>query len=152
MRIIISESQYKFLISESKFDKLRPEIINNIEKYGIGYTAQSMGITPNKLIDMFNITFNDDKAKELIKHYIDNFDYFYELKKLKNYYCTNFIDESFLDRVQETILEYLYYNYYENKYNASTIEFDNVANLASNYVDKKYGKLIKDKFIENCKK
>jgi hypothetical protein len=148
MRIIISESQYKFLISESKFDKDRPEIMNKIEEYGIGAVAQSMGITSNKLIDMFNIPFNDDKAKELIKHYIDNFDYFYDFSKIKNYLCTKFKKESFLDGVKETILEYLYFNYYEYR----AVEFDNVVNLAPNYIDKKYGKLIKDKFIENCEK
>ena len=37
-------------------------------------------------------------------------------------------------------------------YGDDTIEFYNVAYLVSNYVDKKYGKLIKDKFIENCNK
>jgi hypothetical protein len=154
MRIIISESQYKFLISESKFDEERQEIINNIEKYGIGDVAESMGITSNKLIDKFNIPFDDDEAKKLIKVYMDEkFDKIYNFEKDKDFYCERYeTPKTFLNVVEEAILEFLYYNYYISMYGDDTIEFYNVAYLVSNYVDKKYGKLIKDKFIENCNK
>jgi hypothetical protein len=154
MRIIISESQYKFLISESKFDKDRLEIINNIEEYGIMDVAQSMGITANKLIDKFNIPFDDEKAKELIKYYIDEkMDKIYNFEKDKDFYCEKYeTPKTFLNVVEETILEFLHNNYYDDFLDDDSVEFENVVYLLSNYINKKYGKLIKDKFIENCKK
>jgi hypothetical protein len=152
MKIIISELQYKFLISESKFEEERQEIINNIEKYGIEDVAESMGITSNKLIDKFNIPFDDEKVKELIKYYIDEkMDKVYDFEP-KTFYCSHYINpKTFLNVVEEGILEFLYYDYYVEFLDDDSLEFYNVAYLVSNYIDKKYGKLIKDKFIEYCK-
>ena len=121
---------------------------------GIMSTSKMLGMDYKDFINHFDIPFDDDKGKKLIKYYIDEkMDKIYNFEKDKDFYCERYeTPKTFLNVVEEAILEFLYYNYYGDFLDDDSVEFENVVYLLSNYINKKYGKLIKDKFIENCNK
>lgn len=152
MKIIITESQLKNL-KENKIDKMKQFVQQNIERKGIIDTAKMLGMGYDDIIEKFNLSFDDERAKELIKYYIDEkLDKIYNFDKNKDFYCERYeTPKTFLNVVDEAILEFLYYNYYISLYGEDTVEYENVAYLVSNYIKKNYGDVIKNKFIKNCK-
>lgn len=152
MKIIITESQLKNL-KENKIEKMKQFVQQNIEKKGVIDTAKMLGMDYDDIIEKFYVSFDDDKAKELIKYYIDEkLDKIYNFDKDKDFYCERYeTPKTFLNVVEEAILEFLYYNYYISLYGEDSVEYENFVYLGSNYIKKNYGDIIKNKFIENCK-
>jgi hypothetical protein len=153
MKIIVTESQLKNL-KENKIEKMKQFVQQNIEQKGIFDTAKMLGMDYDDVIEKFNISFDDERVKELIKYYIDEkMDKIYNFEKDKDFYCERYeTPKTFLNVVEEAILEFLYNNYYADFLDDDSVEFENVIYLASNYIKKNYGDFIKNKFIENCKK
>ena len=60
--------------------------------------------------------------------------------------------KEFLNVVEEKILDFLYYNHFQDILDDDSVEFENVVFLVSNYLIENYGDIIKNKFIENCNK
>ena len=153
MKIIVTESQLKNL-KENKIEKMKQFVQQNIEQKGIFDTGKMLGMDYDDVIEKFNISFDDKRVKELIKYYIDEkMDKIYNFEKDKDFYCSHYINpKTFLNVVEEAILEFLYNNYYADFLDDDSVEFENVIYLVSNYIKKNYGDVIKNKFIENCKK
>jgi len=153
MKIIVTESQLKNL-KENKIEKMKQFVQQNIEQKGIFDTGKMLGMDYDDVIEKFNISFDDERVKELIKYYIDEkMDKIYNFEKDKDFYCERYeTPKTFLNVVEEAILEFLYNNYYADFLDDDTVEFENVIYLVSNYIKNNYGDFIKNKFIENCKK
>jgi hypothetical protein len=153
MKIIVTESQLKNL-KENKIEKMKQFVQQNIEQKGIFDTGKMLGMDYDDVIEKFNISFDDERVKELIKYYIDEkMDKIYNFEKDKDFYCERYeTPKTFLNVVEEAILEFLYNNYYADFLDDDSVEFENVIYLVSNYTKKNYGDVIKNKFIENCKK
>jgi hypothetical protein len=153
MKIIVTESQLKNL-KENKIEKMKQFVQQNIEQKGIFDTGKMLGMDYDDVIEKFNISFDDERVKELIKYYIDEkMDKIYNFEKDKDFYCEIYeTPKTFLNVVEEAILEFLYNNYYADFLDDDSVEFENVIYLVSNYIKKNYGDVIKNKFIENCKK
>ena len=153
MKIIVTESQLKNL-KENKIEKMKQFVQQSIEQKGIFDTGKMLGMDYDDVIEKFNISFDDKRVKELIKYYIDEkMDKIYNFEKDKDFYCERYeTTKTFLNVVEEAILEFLYNNYYADFLDDDSVEFENVIYLVSNYIKKNYGDFIKNKFIENCKK
>lgn len=153
MKIIVTESQLKNL-KENKIEKMKQFVQQNIEQKGIFDTGKMLGMDYDDVIEKFNISFDDERVKELIKYYIDEkMDKIYNFEKDKDFYCERYeTPKTFLNVVEEAILEFLYNNYYADFLDDDSVEFENVIYLVSNYIKNNYGDVIKNKFIENCKK
>jgi hypothetical protein len=153
MKIIVTESQLKNL-KENKIEKMKQFVQQNIEQKGIFDTGKMLGMDYDDVIEKFNISFDDERVKELIKYYIDEkMDKIYNFEKDKDFYCERYeTPKTFLNVVEEAILEFLYNNYYADFLDDDSVEFENVGYLVSNYIKNNYGDFIKNKFIENCKK
>jgi hypothetical protein len=143
MKIIVTESQLKNL-KENKIEKMKQFVQQSIEQKGIFDTGKMLGMDYDDVIEKFNISFDDERVKELIKYYIDEkMDKIYNFEKDKDFYC---------ERYEEAILEFLYNNYYADFLDDDSVEFENVIYLVSNYIKKNYGDVIKNRFVESCKK
>lgn len=153
MKIIITESQLRKL-NEDKIENTKNKIKTMASEDGIMDTSKMLGMNYLELIDKFDIQYDDEKAKKLIKYYIDEkMDKIYNFEKDKDFYCEKYeTPQTFLNVVEEAILEFLYNNYYADFLDEDSVEFENVAYLVSHYLKKNYGDVIKNKFIENCKK
>jgi hypothetical protein len=153
MKIIVTESQLKNL-KENKIEKMKQFVQQSIEQKGIFDTGNMLGMNYDDVIEKFNISFDDERVKELIKYYIDEKMYkIYNFEKDKDFYCERYeTPKTFLNVVEEAILEFLYNNYYADFLDDDSVEFENVIYLVSNYIKNNYGDVIKNKFIENCKK
>jgi hypothetical protein len=153
MKIIVTESQLKN-IKENKIEKMKQFVQQNIEQKGIFDTGNMLGMNYDDVIEKFNVPFDDKKAKELINHYIDEkMDKIYNFEKDKDFYCERYeTPKTFLNVVEEAIIEFLHNNYYVDFLDDDSVEFENLVYLASNYIKKNYGDFIKNKFIENCNK
>jgi hypothetical protein len=153
MKIIVTESQLKNL-KENKIEKMKQFVQQSIEQKGIFDTGKMLGMDYDDVIEKFNISFDDKRVKELIKYYIDEkMDKIYNFEKDKDFYCERYeTPKTFLNVVEEAILEFLYNNYYADFLDDDSVEFENVIYLVSNYIKNNYGDVIKNKFIENCKK
>jgi hypothetical protein len=153
MKIIVTESQLKNL-KENKIEKMKQFVQQSIEQKGIFDTGKMLGMDYDDVIEKFNISFDDERVKELIKYYIDEkMDKIYNFEKDKDFYCERYeTPKTFLNVVEEAILEFLYNNYYADFLDDDSVEFENVIYLVSNYIKNNYGDVIKNKFIENCKK
>ena len=153
MKIIVTESQLKNL-KENKIEKMKQFVQQNIEQKGIFDTGKMLGMDYDDVIEKFNISFDDERVKELIKYYIDEkMDKIYNFEKDKDFYCERYeTPKTFLNVVEEAIIEFLYNNYYADFLDDDSVEFENVIYLVSNYIKNNYGDVIKNKFIENCKK
>jgi hypothetical protein len=153
MKIIVTESQLKNL-KENKIEKMKQFVQQNIEQKGIFDTGKMLGMDYDDVIEKFNISFDDERVKELIKYYIDEkMDKIYNFEKDKDFYCERYeTPKTFLNVVEEAILEFLHNNYYADFLDDDSVEFENVIYLVSNYIKNNYGDVIKNKFIENCKK
>ena len=153
MKIIVTESQLKNL-KENKIEKMKQFVQQSIEQKGIFDTAKMLGMDYDDVIEKFNISFDDKRVKELIKYYIDEkMDKIYNFEKDKDFYCERYeTPKTFLNVVEEAILEFLYNNYYADFLDDDSVEFENVIYLVSNYIKNNYGDVIKNKFVESCKK
>lgn len=153
MKIIVTESQLKNL-KENKIEKMKQFVQQNIEQKGIFDTGKMLGMDYDDVIEKFNISFDDERVKELIKYYIDEkMDKIYNFEKDKDFYCERYeTPKTFLNVVEEAILEFLYNNYYADFLDDDSVEFENVIYLVSNYIKNNYGDVIKNKFVESCKK
>ena len=153
MKIIVTESQLKNL-KENKIEKMKQFVQQNIEQKGIFDTGKMLGMDYDDVIEKFNISFDDERVKELIKYYIDEkMDKIYNFEKDKDFYCERYeTPKTFLNVVEEAILEFLHNNYYADFLDDDSVEFENVIYLVSNYIKNNYGDVIKNKFVESCKK
>jgi hypothetical protein len=153
MKIIVTESQLKNL-KENKIEKMKQFVQQNIEQKGIFDTGKMLGMDYDDVIEKFNISFDDERVKELIKYYIDEkMDKIYNFEKDKDFYCERYeTPKTFLNVVEEAILEFLHNNYYADFLDDDSVEFENVIYLVSNYIKNNYGDVIKNKFVEGCKK
>jgi len=153
MKIIITESQLKKL-TEDKVERTKNLIRQKANEDGIMDTSRMLGMDYKDFINKFEIPFDDDKAKKLIKVYMDDkLDIVYNFEKDKDFYCERYeTPDKFLNVVEEAILDFLYYNHFQDILDDDSVEFENVVYLLSNYVIENYGDIIKNKFIENCKK
>ena len=153
MKIIVTESQLKNL-KENKIEKMKQFVQQNIEQKGIFDTGKMLGMDYDDVIEKFNISFDDERVKELIKYYIDEkMDKIYNFEKDKDFYCERYeTPKTFLNVVEEAIFEFLYNNYYADFLDDDSVEFENVIYLVSNYIKNNYGDVIKNKFVESCKK
>jgi len=153
MKIIVTESQLKNL-KENKIEKMKQFVQQSIEQKGIFDTGKMLGMDYDDVIEKFNISFDDKRVKELIKYYIDEkMDKIYNFEKDKDFYCERYeTPKTFLNVVEEAILEFLYNNYYADFLDDDSVEFENVIYLVSNYIKKNYGDVIKNRFVESCKK
>jgi hypothetical protein len=153
MKIIVTESQLKNL-KENKIEKMKQFVQQNIEQKGIFDIGKMLGMDYDDVIEKFNISFDDERVKELIKYYIDEkMDKIYNFEKDKDFYCERYeTPKTFLNVVEEAILEFLYNNYYADFLDDDSVEFENVIYLVSNYIKNNYGDVIKNKFVESCKK
>lgn len=153
MKIIITESQLRKL-NEDKIENTKNKIKTMASEDGIMDTSKILGMNYLELIDKFDIQYDDEKAKKLIKYYIDEkMDKIYNFEKDKDFFCERYeTPQTFLNVVEEAILEFLYNNYYADFLDEDSVEFENVVYLVSHYLKKNYGDVIKNKFIENCKK
>ena len=152
MKIIITESQLKKL-TENKVERTKNLMKQKALENGIMSTSKMLGMDYKDFINHFEIPFDDDEAKKLIKVFME--EYFNELynfeedKDLCELYKT---PKEFLIVVEEKILDFLYYNHFQDILDDDSVEFENVVFLVSNYLIENYGDIIKNKFIENCKK
>lgn len=153
MKIIVTESQLKNL-KENKIEKMKQFVQQSIEQKGIFDTGKMLGMDYDDVIAKFNISFDDKRVKELIKYYIDEkMDKIYNFEKDKDFYCERYeTPKTFLNVVEEAILEFLHNNYYADFLDDDSVEFENVIYLVSNYIKNNYGDVIKNKFVESCKK
>ena len=153
MKIIVTESQLKNL-KENKIEKMKQFVQQSIEQKGIFDTGKMLGMDYDDVIEKFNISFDDERVKELIKYYIDEkMDKIYNFEKDKDFYCERYeTPKTFLNVVEEAILEFLHNNYYADFLDDDSVEFENVIYLVSNYIKNIYGDVIKNKFVESCKK
>jgi hypothetical protein len=153
MKIIVTESQLKNL-KENKIEKMKQFVQQSIEQKGIFDTGKMLGMDYDDVIEKFNISFDDKRVKELIKYYIDEkMDKIYNFEKDKDFYCERYeTPKTFLNVVEEAILEFLHNNYYADFLDDDSVEFENVIYLVSNYIKNNYGDVIKNKFVESCKK
>ena len=153
MKIIVTESQLKNL-KENKIEKMKQFVQQNIEQKGIFDTGKMLGMDYDDVIEKFNISFDDERVKELIKYYIDEkMDKIYNFEKDKDFYCERYeTPKTFLNVVEEAILEFLHNNYYADFLDDDSVEFENVIYLVSNYIKNNYGDVIKNRFVESCKK
>ena len=153
MKIIVTESQLKNL-KENKIEKMKQFVQQSIEQKGIFDTGKMLGMDYDDVIEKFNISFDDERVKELIKYYIDEkMDKIYNFEKDKDFYCERYeTPKTFLNVVEEAILEFLHNNYYVDFLDDDSVEFENVIYLVSNYIKNNYGDVIKNKFVESCKK
>lgn len=153
MKIIITESQLKKL-TENKVERTKNLIRQKANEDGIMDTSRMLGMDYKDFINKFEIPFDDEKAKKLIKNYIDDkLDIVYNFEKDKDFYCEQYeTPDKFLNVVEDAILDFLYYNHFQDILDDDSVEFENVVFLVSNYLIENYGDIIKNKFIENCKK
>jgi hypothetical protein len=152
MKIVITETQLKSL-TESKIGNMKKMIHQKIENDGIFEAGKMLGMDYDDVIEKFDIPFEDERAKELIKYYIDEkMDKIYNFEKDGDFYCERYeTPKTFLNIVEEAIVEFLHNNYYADFLDDDSVEFENVIYLVSNYIKKNYGDVIKNKFIGNCK-
>ena len=144
----------RIIITESKLEKLKQAISKGVMEDGIYNTAKMMGMNTNDFIDRFGFELDDDRIEELIDFYMEiKFNKVYDFKKKLGMCDLYETPSQFLVVVTEAINEFCYNNFnFSSHYNIyeEDMEFENLFYQMEYYVIKKYGKLIKDTFIESC--
>jgi len=135
-------------------DELKQDLLDRVNTYGIYDTADWYGMDTYNFINKFGFELKDEKIIKLIDFYMKNrFRKIYNLEERKDL-CTDYeTPDTFLRVVVEAINEFCYNNFnFSSHYNIDeeNMEYENLFYQMEHYVIKKYGKLIKDTFIENC--
>lgn len=144
----------KIIITETKFDEVKQDLLDKVKAYGIEDAASWIGMETYNFINKFGFELDDDRIEELIDFYMENkFNKIYNLGE-KRYLCDDYeTPDTFLRVVVEAINEFCYNNFnFSSDYNIDeeNMEYKNLFYQMEHYVIKKYGKLIKDTFIESC--
>jgi len=160
MKLIITESQYKVLKESSK-SKLTDEDKEYIKQFSLWNFVNKIGLNTNQLnkigISLDSKLFeelsgmNHEEGIELLNSYMENkFDEIYDFESNPSFCKTFESSEIFYDFVDETISEFLYNNYYVDIVDEDTHIMEDLAWVIGDYLDRKYGERIRNKFKENC--
>ncbi len=144
----------KIIITETKFDELKQDLLDKVKAYGIKDAASWIGMDINDFIGRFGFELDDDRIEELIDFYMENkFHKVYDFKKKLGMCDLYETPSQFLTVVTEAINEFCYNNFnFSSDYpiDEEDMEFENLFYQMEYYIHKNYAELIKDTFIKNC--
>jgi len=144
----------KIIITETKFDEVKQDLLDKVKAYGIKDAASWIGMDINDFIGRFGFELDDERIEELIDFYMENkFHKVYDFKKKLGMCDLYETPSQFLIVVTEAINEFCYNNFnFTSHYHIDEedIEFENIFYQMEYYIHKNYGELIKDTFIKNC--